>query len=118
MVTGVDRLVLTNSSFTSLTTLSVNCFFTTCSQTSIHSSPTRHVHPFYFTSVPAMHIFVPGMALLDLDKIIVKRTVVGIRCASCGGNLAVKKRSALCYILKIISFGAVKLQKYECENCK
>jgi len=32
------------------------------------------------------------MALLDLDKIIIKRTIVGIRCTSCGGSLEVAKK--------------------------
>ena len=59
------------------------------------------------------------MALLDLDKIIIKRTVIGIRCTSCGGNLQVtKKRSVVGTCIKLLSFGAIKPQHYECENCK
>jgi uncharacterized protein with PIN domain len=58
------------------------------------------------------------MALLDLDKIIIKRTIMGIRCISCGGNLVAIKRSVVCQFIKIVSFGALKPQKYECENCK
>jgi len=58
------------------------------------------------------------MALLDLDKITIKRTVIGIRCTSCGGNLVAKKRSIMCRIINIVSFGLLKPQRYECENCK
>jgi ssDNA-binding Zn-finger/Zn-ribbon topoisomerase 1 len=59
------------------------------------------------------------MALLDLDKIIIKRTVIGIRCTSCGGNLViVKKRSILGRFITLVSFGSIKPKKYECENCK
>ena len=54
---------------------------------------------------------------LELHQLI-KRTVVGIRCTACGGNLVAKERSALYHFIKIVSFGALKLQKYECENCK
>ena len=59
------------------------------------------------------------MALLDLDKIIIKRTIVGIRCTSCGGNLVIaKKRSILGLFIKLVSFGSVKPKNYACENCK
>jgi uncharacterized protein with PIN domain len=59
------------------------------------------------------------MALLDLDKIIIKRTIVGIRCTSCGGNLEIaKKKSNISRFIKMISFGAIRPKKYECENCK
>jgi len=59
------------------------------------------------------------MALLDLEKIIIKRTIVGIRCTSCGGNLVIaKKRSFTGQFLKIISLGTLKPKNYQCENCK
>jgi ssDNA-binding Zn-finger/Zn-ribbon topoisomerase 1 len=59
------------------------------------------------------------MALLDLDKIIIKRTIIGIRCTSCGGNLVVaKKRSIVGRFIKLVSFGTIKPKNYECENCK
>lgn len=76
------------------------------------------IHPIYFKSFPGDFIFVPVMALLDLDKIIIKRTVIGIRCISCGGNLVTKKRSVICRIVNIVSFTLLKPQRYECENCK
>jgi hypothetical protein len=89
------------------------------SPTSHHSSLTKHIHPFYFTDFFWICIFVPDMALLDLDKIIIKRTVLGIRCTSCGGNLAIaKKRSVTDFFIKLISFGMIKPKTYECENCK
>jgi len=58
------------------------------------------------------------MALMDLDKIIIKRTVIGIRCSSCGGNLVAKKKTILCHLIRIVSFGSLKPQRYECANCK
>jgi len=39
------------------------------------------------------------MALLDLDKIIIKRTVIGIRCTACGGNLVGYKKKHLLVLL-------------------
>jgi len=59
------------------------------------------------------------MGLLDLDKIIIKRTIIGIRCPSCGGNLATaKKKSIIGRLAKLISFGKITPKNYECENCK
>ena len=59
------------------------------------------------------------MGLLDLDKIIIKRTIMGIRCAACGGNLVISDR--LCVVgrlAKIVSLGRLKPECYECETCK
>ncbi len=59
------------------------------------------------------------MTLLDLDKIIIKRTIVGIRCSDCGGNLVVaKKKSITSRILQALSFGTIQPKNYECETCK
>jgi hypothetical protein len=59
------------------------------------------------------------MALLDLDKIIIKRTILGIRCTSCGGNLVpVKRKSIIGRLIKLVSFGTIKPENYECENCR
>lgn len=58
------------------------------------------------------------MGLLDLDKIIVHRTIIGIRCTSCEGNLVAKKVSFAARLAKLISFGKIKPKNYECENCK
>lgn len=59
------------------------------------------------------------MGLLDLDKIIIKRTVMGIRCAVCGGNLIVSDNLCLTgRIAKMISLGKLKPECYECETCK
>lgn len=57
------------------------------------------------------------MALLDLDKIIIKRTVIGIRCTKCGGNLLPRKKSILCHIMRFVSFRTLKPQRYKCETC-
>jgi hypothetical protein len=59
------------------------------------------------------------MSLLDLDKIIIKRTIVGIRCTSCGGNLVdAKKKSLIGQLVRVISLGIIKPKNYQCENCK
>lgn len=59
------------------------------------------------------------MTLLDVDKIIIKRTIVGIRCSECGGNLVIsKKKSITSRILKVFSFGIIQTKNYECETCK
>jgi hypothetical protein len=58
------------------------------------------------------------MGLLDLDKIIVHRTIIGIRCTSCEGNLIPKKVSFTARFAKLISFGKIKPKDYACENCK
>ena len=59
------------------------------------------------------------MGLLDLDKIIIKRTVLGIRCTVCGGNLVVSpKMSVLGRLAMMVSLGARKPECYQCETCK
>jgi len=64
-------------------------------------------------------IFASDMALLDLDKITIKRNILGIRCTSCGGNLVpTKNKSITGRLIKLFSFGTVNPKNYECENCK
>jgi DNA-directed RNA polymerase subunit RPC12/RpoP len=59
------------------------------------------------------------MALIDLDKIIIKRTILRIRCTACGGNLVVSSRKSIAgRLARVISFGAVKPESYVCETCK
>jgi hypothetical protein len=59
------------------------------------------------------------MALIDLDKIIVKRTILGIRCTVCGGNLIVsEKKSVISKLARSISLGTVRPEDYACETCK
>jgi hypothetical protein len=59
------------------------------------------------------------MGLLDLDKVIIKRTVLGIRCTSCGGNLVeTAKPSTAGRIIQIVSLGTIKPKYYTCENCR
>ena len=92
-------------------------------QWSIPNLPTpvpnfSHSSLFFWTGL--LHFqFCIHMALLDLDKIIIKRTIVGIRCTSCGGSLEVaKSRSVAGRFIKLVSFGTIKPRYYECENCK
>ena len=59
------------------------------------------------------------MALIDLDKIIVKRTILGIRCTVCGGNLVIStKKSFASQLARMLSLGTVKAEDYQCETCK
>jgi ribosomal protein S27E len=59
------------------------------------------------------------MAILDLDKIVFNRTIIGIVCEKCGGNLKQSgKAKATRWLIRILSFGKKKARCYECENCK
>jgi uncharacterized protein with PIN domain len=59
------------------------------------------------------------MALIDLDKIIVKRTILGIRCMACGGSLSISpKKSVTSRLARILSLGTIKAEDYQCEICK
>ncbi|OQP44227.1 hypothetical protein A4H97_33270 [Niastella yeongjuensis] len=58
------------------------------------------------------------MGLLDLDKIVVHRTIIGIRCISCEGSLLAIKTTFSARLTKLISFGKIKPTNYECETCK
>lgn len=68
---------------------------------------------------PLLGIFGGVMGLLDLDKIIIKRTVLGIRCLICGGNLVVSPKLSLAgRLAKVVSLGRLKPECYECETCQ
>ncbi len=59
------------------------------------------------------------MGLIDLDKIIVKKTILGIRCLACGGNLVIApKKSIASRLARLLSLGTVKAESYQCETCK
>lgn len=59
------------------------------------------------------------MGLLDLDKIIIKQTILGIRCSACGGNLVVASQQSLAgRLIRVVSLGAVTPKSYECELCR
>jgi len=59
------------------------------------------------------------MGLLDVDKIIIKRTIVGIRCPACEGNLTdTQKKSFIGLAVQLISLGKIKPKNYQCESCK
>jgi hypothetical protein len=59
------------------------------------------------------------MAILELDKIIFKKTVIGILCIKCGGGLKQTGKVKLsAKIISLITFGKVKIRHYQCENCK
>lgn len=58
------------------------------------------------------------MALIDLDKIIIKRTIEGIRCAECAGSLSYcPHKSVHSKIIRLVTFGAVKPKDYRCQAC-
>jgi DNA-directed RNA polymerase subunit RPC12/RpoP len=89
------------------------------SQSSRHSSPPGCVRPFFLPFWLFKATFGDVMGLLDLDKIIIKRTILGIRCTACGGNLVISgKQSVVGQLTKVISLGTIRPTTYECETCK
>jgi len=59
------------------------------------------------------------MAILELDKIIIKKPDTGIHCMHCGGDL--KQYGKIKFSEKIIArltFGKVIIRHYQCDNCK
>jgi uncharacterized protein with PIN domain len=59
------------------------------------------------------------MAILELDKIIFTKTVIGIVCTKCGGDLKPTGKKYLSdKIIAVISLGKVKIRHYQCNNCK
>jgi ribosomal protein S27E len=59
------------------------------------------------------------MAILELDKIIIKKPDTGIQCIHCGGDLKQNgKIKLLGKIVAFITFGKVRIRNYQCENCK
>jgi DNA-directed RNA polymerase subunit RPC12/RpoP len=89
------------------------------SQSSRHSSPPGCVRPFFLPFWLFKGTFGDVMGLLDLDKIIIKRTILGIRCTACGGNLVISgKQSVVGQLTKVISLGTIRPTTYECETCK
>jgi uncharacterized protein with PIN domain len=59
------------------------------------------------------------MAILDIDKIIIKRTIAGVNCRVCGGLLKeTKKKSISGRIITAATMGILKTKQYECEICK
>jgi uncharacterized protein with PIN domain len=60
-----------------------------------------------------------SMAILNLDKLVINRTVIGINCNKCGGFLnPVQKRSITGKIIKLLTLGTIKSKLYECDDCK
>jgi hypothetical protein len=59
------------------------------------------------------------MAILELDKIIIKKPDTGIHCTNCGGDLKnTNKKKLLGWIITITTFGKVNSKHYQCEICK
>jgi uncharacterized protein with PIN domain len=59
------------------------------------------------------------MAILDLDKMLIRKQYSGILCSNCGGDL--KKTIKPNMVGKLISWltgGYIKAGHYQCENCK
>ncbi|MEO8149975.1 MAG: hypothetical protein ABI723_20215 [Bacteroidia bacterium] len=58
------------------------------------------------------------MPLLDLDKIIIQKTIIGVNCVACGGNLKhINKRSFTAKVITAFTFGKIKAKLYQCETC-
>ena len=59
------------------------------------------------------------MAILELDKIIIKKPETGIHCANCGGDLRkIGRIKIIQQIVVFIGFRKLAGHKYECDNCK
>jgi len=59
------------------------------------------------------------MAILELDKIIIKKPDTGIHCINCGGDLKENGKLKLSgKIIAWITLGIVRIGHYQCENCK
>jgi hypothetical protein len=59
------------------------------------------------------------MAIVDLDKIIIRQTIIGINCPRCGGALReIKAARFKTKAIKILSFGAIDIKEYRCDVCK
>ena len=59
------------------------------------------------------------MAILELDKIIIKKPDTGIHCINCGGDL--KQNNQIKLLRKIIAFislAKLRIGHYQCDNCK
>lgn len=58
------------------------------------------------------------MGIIDLDKIIIRQTIVGVNCQHCGGTLKMVSVSRFKNAaLTLISFGLLGFKKYRCETC-
>ena len=59
------------------------------------------------------------MAIIDLDKIIIRQKVLGITCSCCKEELIlIKDKGFFISILKILSFGKLQLKIYKCCHCQ
>lgn len=59
------------------------------------------------------------MAILNLEKIVFTKTIIGITCKRCGGNLKAKeKKSFTEKIITVLTLGTIKTKLYQCERCK
>jgi|GEM_PF-4007287 ssDNA-binding Zn-finger/Zn-ribbon topoisomerase 1 len=59
------------------------------------------------------------MAIIDTDKIIINKTIIGITCNVCGGNLKSREKKKLAQkVINVVTLGKVNMLQYECENCK
>lgn len=64
-------------------------------------------------------IEIKTMPLLNLDNIIIQKTIIGINCMTCGGNLKlVEKKSFAQKIIKAFTLGTFNTKLYQCESCK
>ena len=59
------------------------------------------------------------MAILDLGKIIFNKTIIGITCAHCGGDLKqLPKIPILVKLLNMMLFNNLKPKQYQCTTCQ
>ncbi len=66
-----------------------------------------------------MYIIAYYMAIIDLDKIIIKQNTIGITCGSCHEELIlIKDKGFFITIHKILSFGKLQMKIYKCCHCQ
>ena len=59
------------------------------------------------------------MAMFHLDKIIFNKTIIGITCAHCGGDLKpMPKIHILGRWLKVLTINKIKPKRYQCTTCQ
>ena len=58
------------------------------------------------------------MNIIDINKIIINKTVLGVECPCCSGDLtAFKNKSIIPKLIRTLSLGMVKVYSYKCRNC-
>ena len=58
------------------------------------------------------------MNIIDINKIIINKTVLGVECPYCSGELVTfTNKSIISKLIRTFSLGMVKVYSYKCRNC-